>query len=212
MTNPVHNLIAHELGHAIYGYLYEPEQYPTSMSLKGTGGVAGYLEFEEWEGLPVIDGNVAKIKGNSYLGGLFGELIWQNQTQVMGLRGDIDELLTGLRYVGKPGSYRRSRSKLFAELWAWFYTDRDDWSYGGMMKLWYDNSHRGKIMHASRVKTRLPETWKLYEKFAKNIDHDAFRVTVKDIEARNTPVLYRQSLKMYGRRIIPDTVLHPEDI
>lgn len=212
MTKPNYLLIAHELGHAIYAYLYEPEARAARMLLKPDGNTAGCVEFDEWEGLAVVDKNVAKIKGNSYLGGLFGELIWYDRTRVMGLRGDMDELLCELRYVGKEGRYRRSRSKLFAELWGWFYSDKDDWSYGGMMRRWMDDSRTGKIMHASRVEKRLPETWKLYQKMLKHIDADAFRAAVRELGQSNKKVVQGRTLVKYAKRIIPDTVMHPEDI
>jgi hypothetical protein len=212
MANSINTTIAHELGHAIYGYLYEPEQYPCTMCLKDENSTIGYIEFEAWQDLAVTDGNIARIKGNSYLGGMFGELVWHDQVQVMGLRGDMDELLTELKYTGKEGNYRRSRGKLFTELWSWFYTSRDALSYGGLMKQWYDNGRAGKILTAAQIQKRLPETWKLYEKFLAHIDASEFREVVREINTRNKEVLYRRTLQMYGRRIIPDTVLHPEDI
>jgi hypothetical protein len=215
MTEPNYKLIAHELGHVIYAYLYETKQYPVSMILKPEGNTAGCVEFEEyWTTLGTADGAVARIAGNSYLGGFFGELLWCNKVRVMGIRADLDELLTELRYIGKYGKYRRSRSKLFKELWTWFYTDTDKWSYGGMMKTWLDspNNRGGTEMAASRVEKRLPEVWKLYCKFLEHINKEAFANSVLDIGARRNAIMYRQSLRMYGRRIIPDTVLHPADI
>jgi hypothetical protein len=221
------NLIAHELGHAIFSYLYDKDSYPTSMVLKADGSTAACVNFDEYEDLPVANGNIARIPSNSYLGGMFGEFIWNGNCRVMGIRGDMDELLTELRYIkngkrpgGKGGMhdsehrYRRSKSKIFEELWAWFYTDRDQWSYGGMMKRWMDCPHNrsGTVMPLSRFRKRLPETAKIFDTFVSDIDISEFVQSVKDIRDSESTLLQSRTLRKLGRRIIPDTVLHPEDI
>jgi len=221
------NLIAHELGHVLFSYLYDKDSYPTSMVLKSDGNTAACVNFDEYEDLPVANGQIARIPSASYLGGMFGEFIWNGRCRVMGIRADMDELLTEYRYIkngkrpgGKGGvhdsehRYRRSQSKLFKELWAWFYTDRDQWSYGGMMKRWMDcpNNRSGTIMTTSRFKKRLPETYKVFETFCSDIDLDEFVNSVTDIQRSSSTRLQSRTLRKYGRRIIPDTVMHPEDI
>lgn len=222
-----HNLIAHELGHAVFSYLYDRDSYPTSMALKSDGSTAACVNFEEYDDLPVANGNIARIPSASYLGGMFGEFIWSGRCRIMGIRADMDELLTEFRFIkngkrpGGPGGhynsehrYRRSRSKLFRELWNWFYVDRDQWSYGGMMKRWMDcpNNRSGTIMTVERFRKRLPETAKVYESFVNDIDTEEFVDSVKQIQESGSKLLQSRTLRKHGRKIIPDTVLHPEDI
>lgn len=215
-----HNLIAHELGHAIFSYLYDTDSYPTDMQLHSDGNTMACVNFVEDENLPYADARIAKIPANSYLGGLFGELAWNGRFRVMGIRADMDEILTELRYVknGKQRNgdqrYRRSRSALFPELWSWFYTDRDAWSYGGCMKRWMEcpRGTTGTVMTESRFRKRLPELAKIYDRFLEQIDHDQFKAAVHDIRSTGKNKLPGRTLRKYGRRIIPDTVLHPGDI
>lgn len=217
-----HNLIAHELGHVIFSYLYDTDSYPMNMVLKSDGSTAACVNFEGYEDLPVANGHIARIPSGSYLGGMFGELIWNGRVRVMGIRSDMDELLTGFRFIkngkkygnGEEHRYRRSRSKLFRELWNWFYVDRDAWSYGGMMKRWMDSpsNRSGTIMTLSRFKKRLPETAKVFDTFVNDIDTEAFCDSVLEIQERGSTLLQSRTLRRHGRAIIPDTVLHPEDI
>ena len=67
-------------------------------------------------------------------------------------------------------------------------------------------------MHKSRVKKRLPETYRLYEKFLSHIDVGEFRTIVDDIYRSGRNEIGTKDLVKFGRRIIPHTVLRPEDI
>lgn len=214
------SLAAHELGHAIFSYLYDTDETPTSMSLVPDGYTMGCVNFATEPGLPVADGSVAKIKSSSYLGGMFGELIYHGRFRTMGVRTDMDEFLTGLRFVknGSDGTggnrYRRSRSKIFRELWAWFYTDKDRLSYGGMMKRWADcpRGVDGTQFTLTQFKKRLPVTAAVFEKFLSHIDATMFNTVVDEIVETKRTNIPARSLRKMARRIIPDTVMHPEDI
>lgn len=207
-------MIAHELGHAIMGYLYEKETHPYSIDLRMDQTSMGRANFEEWSDLPCADDNLSRLHGISYLGGMFGELLWVGYTEVRGLRSDMDEWLTQLSYLGEEGRHRRSRSKLYKELCYWYYGGTDDWSFAGMMRRWLDSSYSqtGQRLYEGRVKKRLPETWKIYQRFLAHIDPVEFKAVVEEIYQRGYKVVPRKTLEKFGRRIIPDTVLHPEDI
>lgn len=193
-------LIAHELGHAIAGYLFEPNVRPATIHLVPAGdGSLASCSFYEYEGdFQMGDGRLSRIKNMSYLGGIFGELLIRDRTYLLGIRGDLDEFLCENRYP------RKSRSKIVNELFAWFYTDKDDWSFGGRMKLYFDcpRGFSGTYMHESRLKKRLPETWKAYQKFLKCIDQDKFIDAVDKINSSGSKYVQTRSIQKYGKQII----------
>ena len=207
-------IIAHELGHLIMAILYEKEEYATSMQLVPDASTVACVNFEGWENLAVVDNNIARLKGNSYLGGIFGELAWYDRFNIWGIRCDLDEFLTENRYLGNEKHYRRSRAKIVNELFGWFYSDSDEWSFGGRSKLWFTcpRAVRGARLSSKRVKERLPITWKLYQKFLSCIDLAEFKTVVNEIHDKKSKIVPARSLRKYAKRIIPITVMHPEDI
>lgn len=208
-------LIAHELGHAMMGYLYEPKQTPGTMSFESDLTISAYVLFNHTRKRKTAknSSDIARIRGNSYLGGIFGELIECDKTYIIGTRGDIDDMLTGLRFLGKNNSSKVSKSKIFKELWTWFYTDKDAWSFTGMMARWMDENNlsnmAGSYMHSSRVKSRLPETWRIYQKFLKHINIEEFKAVVDEIHDKNKIVIRKNILEKYGKRIIKREALEP---
>lgn len=219
MSRTTKSLLAHELGHAIFSYLYDTDAYPTCLKLTPTEDTLGYVEFNAGEGLPCADQHIGRIPSNSYFGGMFGEMLHSGRFRTLGVRNDIDDLLSALRYTknGKPNgkqSYRRSKSAIFRELWAWFYTDHDRLSYGGMMKRWMDcpRGVDGTYMTEKQFAKRLPVTAKIFEKFISHIDPEEYNAVVEEMYESRKQVFRSATLRKYGRRIILDTAMHPGDI
>lgn len=207
--------IAHELGHVIVSYLYDRETRPTSMILKPGPSSKAWVNFDSWENLPVADYNLSRLKGVSYLGGIFGELLWHQKFNVFGVRGDVEEYLSELRFMGKDGKYRRSRSKIFKELFNWYYVDKDEWSFGGRMNAWMNSSQptRSLVISEKRVKDRLPELYSIYsKKFAGLIDTKEFKGSVNDFYNKDIKVVRSGTLLKHARKIIPSHVLSPENL
>jgi len=147
---------------------------------------------------PVLEQRLGEIAG------MFGELISYGKTYPNGIRGDIDEFLAANRYP------RKSRSALVNELFDWFYIATDKSSFRSAMKLYFDSPRKyyGYSLSAAEVEKRLPETWKVYQKFLDNIDVDEFEWAVDEIHNSGSEIVQNRTLLKHCRNIITTI---PED-
>jgi len=187
LTGPI--LLAHEFGHAVYGNLFDVENDASSINIEGTSTVQGYCYFTEKRG-KAIPTAYSRLKEISYLGGMFGEMLYSGQFSVYGARSDIDEFITTNKY---------SQSSLLGELYNWYWLDEDAYSYSKIVQQVETEFTNHEIAE------RLPWLYDAYCRFNQHIDAEKFNSVVHDSfygRCKTKPNIPYKTLQAMIRKVI----------
>ncbi len=182
------NVIAHELGHAIVGYLMDKDFWPTNIEL--------YSNDHKVKAACIFESNrmeKPKLSGTKYvsdLGGLIGEMIWEGSWRVWGASYDLDSI---------AGS---GNNKIAVEIDNWMWMENGPKSYHGLMANMSRSKRKKIYVDESFTQYKLPNVWKVYKKVLKNINSEEFRNIVNEIyKEKLNKILYKR-LHGYIQRIV----------
>ena len=172
-------IIAHEIGHALVGRLFDKEYDPDYLLLEGEkGSIAACYFLQERTSIPPYPG----LKNISDLGGMFGELLYCGCWWPWGARADLDNI----SYEGN--------NKLVKEV--------DEWLWNSNKK----NSFFGLIKNKTRLERRrikcdkvytvkyLPNIWNEYCKFINFIDKKEFLLVIDEIYNEKECIIHNKKL------------------
>lgn len=190
--NVVERIVSHELGHAVYGEIFDGDCRPTSLCFKSDNSALAFCEFENRR-----KKFTTPFKGISYLGGMFGELVYGGKTNPWGISSDFDLFISenreiyGGMYLGIP---------LIDEIDSWLYIDDDEKSFRAST---INREMRGKfVLDCQDVFERLPNIWKLYCEFCNNINKDEFIRIVEKISKGKATTIGKIRLRGFLKEII----------
>ena len=191
-------IIAHELGHAICGYILDNAFHPIELELETDDPTArAYCHFSELEekGNTSIK-SLTKLENISDLGGLFGELILDGSWAPWGSSYDMDDfIITNIK----------SKSALITELFDWMWNDGDELGYCQVIRR--EKTIKGKrdtTLDVYDTMDRLPNLWAVYMDFLWKIDRKEFNEVVDEISKGKKKNIKGAELKKYILRIVGD--------
>ena len=178
--------IAHELGHALYGNLFDTEADATSIDIGGDASLQGWCEFAEKQQAH-IPTKYSRLKDLSDLGGIFGELMFSGSFGVYGARSDLDDFVT----VNK-----RSQSSIIGELYNWFWLEDDDLSYKTITKYECTQITEDEMIN------RLPWLYDAYQTFNQYIDEEQFTCEVDELHSTGVTEIDDETIRAIIERVV----------
>lgn len=171
MTNKYkRSVIAHEFGHAVYCVLFDDGFIPSTLVVKSGGGMHGYVLFDE---VPTrgLKGKYSKFKEPCFLGGIFGEMVYQGTWEPWGARNDLDTFIT----------LNKRKKFMIKELNDWMWMSNDEKSFRSCSNFVLDSERRKVTLDSHDTSRLLPDVWSAYKDFCDQIDKDAFNNVVNEL-------------------------------